>query len=442
MREVEASTGQRLLWLLDHYRGGSGMINVPVAWRIHGDLAVPALRTALDELTSRHEVLRTTYTARGRRLFQVVNDARSQKLSFTDLSHTPTAARLALRTMRHEIREEIDPRRWPLRVSLWRIREDDHLLLVSIHHLATDFASNAILTRDLSWLYDRAIGAGSAELPIVTWSYADWSESQREAFAQGQLERLQTYWQKQLDGVRRTCIARTARSPAQAASARDGPGRTTLDLDPEILAHLQHAALLLRTTTFPLMLAAFYAYLHSRSGESDLAVSTLLTNRNRPEVKDTVGFFANMVMLRVHVNPDAPFASLVYTTRETFMEAMRNGELPLHLLPAGTAASADEIVFQYLVQDVERACTLDYEVLGMPTAAQAGRFALELVTLNGRRLMLRYGDRYNSRWASEFLAGYVDALVRLAGEPELPLAVIARRPCQGPNTLTTQRLPH
>lgn len=426
MREVEASVGQRLLWLLDHYRGGNGMINVPVAWRIHGNLDLAALHAAYCELLARHEALRTTYTARGRRLFQVVNDMHSQEIAFADLSGEPDAALAALNAMEVEMRSEIDPRLWPVRASLWRIGERDHLLLVNIHHLATDFFSNTILTRDLSWLYDNITGAGAGELPPVIWSYSDWSEWQRHAFAEGRLEKLQTYWKNQLDGAQLPSIPRGASaSPAASeAAALDAPGRATFDLDPAIVERLQHVARDLRTTLFPVMLAAFYAHLYHRSAQRDLSVASLLTNRTRPEVQETIGFFVNMIVLRVQVDSDAPLAQIVRRSRQAFVEAIRHGELPLQLLPAHTITSADEVIFQYLDTPVSRESTLDFEVLDMPVAVEAGRFVLELVVFNREHFMLRHNSQFSKEWARGFLADYTDVLTRLAEEPGLPLASI------------------
>ena len=422
MREIEASVGQRLLWLLDHYRGGSGKINVPVAWRIHGNLDLAALRTAYDDLLARHEALRTTYLTRGRRLFQVVDEMRPQEIAFTDLSGKPGAARAALDAMEGEIRSEIDPRRSPVRTSLWRIDEHDHLLLVNIHHLATDFFSNAILTRDLSWLYDNNLGASSDELPPIGWSYSEWSEWQRRAHADGRLEELQTYWRHQLDGARLPSIPRNARASASGAAGSDTPGRTTFDIDPTVIERLQLLAQRLRTTMFPVMLAAFYAHLYHSCGRRDLAVASLFNNRTRPEVQDTVGFFVNMIMLRLQVDTEAPLEQIVRGSRKVFLEAMRHGDLPLQMLPARTIAPADEIVFQYLDAHVSRESTLDFEMLDMPVAAEAGRFALELVVFDRKRLMLRYDREFGERWAREFLAGYVGSLMRLAEEPRLPLS--------------------
>ena len=426
MREIEASVGQRLLWLLDHYRGGNGRVNVPVAWRMRGGIDRVALGLAYEALLIRHEVLRTTYTTHDRRLFQVINDMRPREIAFVDLSGEPHAPLVALSAMKAEARSELDPLCWPIQASLWRIAERDHLLLVNIHHLATDFYSNMIISRDLSWLYDRITGISTDELPPVTWSYSNWSEWQRHAFAQGRLKKLQSYWKRRLEGARSPLLPRPVdfRGPAPNPTVLDAPGRATLDIEPAILACLRRVARDLRTTMFPVMLAGFYAHLHSTGCQRDLAVASLLANRTRAEVYETVGFFVNMIVLRVQIDSDTTLADLVRRSRQALIEAMRHGELPLQLLPARTVTAVDDVVFQYIEDHTSRESALDFEPLDMPVAAEAGRFALELVVFNREHCMLRYNSEFRDEWARQFLADYAKVLARLAEEPETLVSAV------------------
>jgi hypothetical protein len=316
---------------------------------------------------------------------------------------------------------------------VWRIAPDEHLLLLNIHHLATDFFTNMILSRDLSWLYDRAVGATDEDLPPVQWSYSDWTEHQRAAFADGRLEELQEFWRRRLEGARLAEIPRgaAATGPERRQAELDAPGRATYDIDPSVVQRLNEVARRLRTTMFPVLLGAFYAHLHGVTGQRDLAVASLFTNRMRPEVQETVGFFVNMIVLRGEVDPQAPVSQLVRACRTTFVEAMRHGDLPLQLLPARTLASADDVVFQYLEAPAGREGTLDFEVLDLPVAVDAGRFALELVVFNQEHFMLRYNSEFGDAWAREFLAGYAELLVALAEDPEQPVGALGRSPVSG-----------
>jgi hypothetical protein len=420
---VEASFGQRLLWLLDHYRGTAGMINVPIAWRIRGALQTDALNAAFAALVARHATLRTTYEARGRRLFQVVGNGPAPPIAVHDVRHEPVPEQAALVAMQAEMRTALDPADGPVRATLWRIAADDNLLLVNVHHLATDFFSNMILTRDLAWLYDRAVGATSDELPAVGWSYGEWAQWQREAFAAGRLERLQAFWKDQLDGARLPQL----RGGAGEDAADRGPGRVTHDLQAGVVERLRGVARAQRTTMFPVMLAAFYAHLHRLTGQRDLAVASLFTNRGRPEVQQTVGFFVNMIVLRGEVDPEAPFAQLIRACRSTFMKALAHCDLPFQMLPPRTleTARADDVVIQYLEAPPSPASSLDFTALDLPVAVDAGRFALELVVFNQEHFMLRFDGDFTHAWARDFLAGYAAVLTAIADGDEASRAVAA-----------------
>ncbi|HWF72029.1 MAG TPA: condensation domain-containing protein, partial [Solirubrobacteraceae bacterium] len=251
--EAEASIGQRLLWLLDHYRGGEGTINVPIGWRIRRPLDVAALGVALERLVERHETLRTTYRSRGRRLIQLIHGERPPELRVIDVSGEAAPEPFALAAMDREVRTDMDPALTPLTVTLWRIAAEDHLLLINLHHLATDFFSNMILTRDLGWLYDHVAGATAEPPPPLPWSYADWSAWQGQAFAAGRQAQLQAFWREALEGSRGVELPRAADRPGGHGAPRNE--KETLDLDPAAVEGLRETARGLRTTMFGVMLA-------------------------------------------------------------------------------------------------------------------------------------------------------------------------------------------
>lgn len=426
-RTVEASVGQRLLWLLDHYRGAGGTVNAPLAWRLRGAVDEAALARALDELTARHEALRTTYETVGRRLIGVVHPPGPMSLDRIDARGADGEAAgsapgtgTAQAAMQDRAHTAIDASRWPTDAALWRIADDDRLLLLNIHHLATDFFSNAIVSRDLMALYDRASGVNGEPLPHVVWQYADWSDWQREAFAAGRLERLKEFWARRLDGAQLPALPRTGDPVGNADAAAM---KVTVDLDPDIVAHLNRVAPRLRTTMFPLMLAAFFDHLHRITGQRDLAIASLFTNRGKPQVQDTVGFFVNMIVLRAAIDPHTGFAELARRARTAVLEGLAHGDLPYQMLPARTVSTTidgrsvrvDDVVFQYLESPStpRRRRAVEFEPVEVTVAS--GRFPLELVVHNQSQCMLRYdARRFSPAWAREFLDGYSERLADAA----------------------------
>ena len=205
VREVPASIGQRLLWLLDHYRGRVGQLNEQLVWRIRGPLDTGALEEAVDALCRRHETLRTSFAVRGRRLLQVIHDPRPLELVRVDRSDAADRDAAVDELAFEEGSAEIDATVWPVRVSLWRFDDRDHLFCLNVHHLAIDGVSLELLARDLAGFYNRAVGA-PAELPEIGWQYAEWSEWQRARLESGEAARLQEHWARRLEGV--SCRAR------------------------------------------------------------------------------------------------------------------------------------------------------------------------------------------------------------------------------------------
>ncbi len=433
VREVDASVGQRLLWLLEHYRGRGGALNVPLVWRVSGALEPAALQIALDALVARHETLRTSYRADRRRLVQRIHSPMSLPIAMEDLSDRPQAERRALAAMRAEAATGIDPLHWPTRARMWRIAPDDHLFFLNIHHLASDASSNRLLGRDLGLLYDRAMGL-DVELPAVAWQYADWASWQRHALAAERLARLQRYWSGKLSGAGAVAIPHPVPS-----SIPDPPGGASIqervDVEPELVEELRAVARAHRATLFPVMLAIFYAHLQRASGARDLAVASLFANRSRPEVEETVGFFVNMLVLRTLVDPNQDFATLVRASRSALMGGLAHGELPYQMLPGGTlrptdpdVGRIDDLVFHFIdaFGDERTETGLDIDAVVLPL--NQTRFALELVfVLNEQEcfINLRFDERrYERAWAREFLHGYVALARLLAARTDVPLELV------------------
>lgn len=418
LHEAEASVGQRLLWLLDRYRGGAGAVNAPLAWRLRGPLDRTALEAALGDLGARHEALRTTFAMRRRRLVQSVHAPWSPPLEVRAGDDDPLAALAA------EARAPMDAAGWPLRPVLWPVGDDEHLLLANIHHLATDFSSNGIIARDLARLYEARATGADADLPPVTWQYAQWADRQRQALAGGRLEALERYWREKLAGAelpRLPYRQGTSSSPAAAPSV-------VVDFEPEMVRGLQAIAVAHRTTRFAVLLAVFFAHLHAVTGQRDLAVASLFANRIRPEVRETVGFFVNMIVLRVALDPDAGFAALVRGCRRTVLEGLARLDLPYQMLPAetvragGGSARVDDVVFQYLAEGDGVRGSLRFEPV--PLMVTSGRFAVELVVHDPQGCMVRFdAGRIDPEWAAGFVHGFSALAQAVAREPDAPLRV-------------------
>jgi hypothetical protein len=429
---VEASVGQRLLWLLEHYRGRGGALNVPMVWRIKGALDRDGLQRALDDLVARHETLRTTYRSKGRRLLALVHEPAPLPIAFADLSARSDPEGEALLAMHTEAATGIDPTVWPTRARLWRIAPDDHLFFLNIHHLASDASSNRLLSRDMTVLYDRALGLPVAMAP-VQWQYAQWAAWQREALTGDGLARLQRYWTEKLTGALPVALPQRAseQSTDETAVAR----QERYDLDAGFVEDLRRTAREHRTTLFPVALAVLFAQLHRLGGERDLSVASLFANRRRPEVAETVGFFVNMLILRVALDPEAGFDQLIRACRSTLIGALAHIDLPYQMLAPGTirapadagAMRVDDLVFQFIDAFGDESTSSGLEIDGIVLPLNQTRFALELVfVLNDDDecfINLRFDERrFERAWARGFLEDYVALARALIARPYEPVA--------------------
>ena len=277
-----------------------------------------------------------------------------------------------------------------------------------MHHYVSDDWSNALLSRDIRQLYH-----GTEPLPEVEWQYADWAAWQCDLIEGQQGPELIDYWRSQLSGAQLVRLPEHAEIPRVA----DEPGWVTVELpiDAATTAGLRRLARTQRTTLFPVMLALFYQALRRATGQSDLTVASLFANRTRPEVRETVGFFVTMVLLRCRLTAQQTFSELVRQARGTVMDGLRHQELPSQLLPPGTVSGGgrtDDVMFQLLGSFLARADMEGEELDDLEAQLRRSRFALEFVVVPRgdtlTALVLCDRDRFTPDWAHRLVQDYVD----------------------------------
>ncbi|MBM0236027.1 condensation protein [Micromonospora sp. ATA32] len=420
MDELPASVGQRLLWLMDHYRGHRNSLNEQVVWHLRGPLDRAALEMAVRRLHERHDALRTTFVTRRRQFFQVVNDPQPVAITEHDVSDGGQPRLAARDVLTAELTTPIDVSLWPTRVMLLRLAPEHHVVVLTMHHYVSDDWSNALLSRDI-----RALYAGEP-LPEVQWQYPQWAAWHREQVEGERGPVLTDYWRQQLDGARLLQLpqaAQVARTPGEPASVC-----VELTVGPQVAAGLRALARQHRTTLFPVMLSLFYLALQRATGQSDLTVATLFANRARPEVADTVGFFVTMALLRAQVKPGEPLGDLVRRTRSVVMGGLRHQELPSQLLPPGTVGGegrTDDVMFHLLGSMMSRADMAGDELDDLEAQLDRSRFALEFVVVpqgdDLTALVLCERDRFLPEWAQALVKDYVELAAAAVGQPAAPV---------------------
>jgi non-ribosomal peptide synthetase component F len=324
-----ASFAQLRLWLHDQIEPGRAAYNVPIGRRMRGVLDVSALERALSLIVERHEPLRTVFDAPEGQALQVVMPAAPVALDIVDLTHLPSGAREseALRVARAEANRPFDLRTGPVfRAVLVRLAADDHVLLLTAHHIAIDGWSIGILMRELTEAYNAFVAGEAPTLPELPIQYADYALWQRDALSGPALEGQIAYWREHLRGPlpRLELPLDRPRDPASARPAR----RLSVHVPAEVTATLLELCREERVTPFVLLLAAYFALLHRYTGDEDIIVASPASGRTRRETEGLIGFFVNTLAMRGDVSGDPTFRELLRRVRDVALGAMANQDLP------------------------------------------------------------------------------------------------------------------
>ena len=324
--EPPLSYAQQRLWFLDRFEPGSTEYTTMSVLRLRGALDEGALRTALDALVARHGALRTTFTEQDGRARQVVRPPQPVELPVDDLVGEPPAVLDAL--LERVAATTFDLAAGPLlRARLARSAEDEHVLVLAVHHIATDGWSVAVLGRDLGELYAAAHERRRPELPALPVRYTDYAVWQRARTDRAEADLA--HWRQALDGMEPLDLP-TDR-PRPAVRTRDG-ALLTFALPAELTGRLRERGREADATLYMTLLTACQVLLARWAGQQDVAVGTVASGRERPELHDMVGMFVNTLVLRARVRPELSFHELLAESRDTVLAAFAHQEVPFERL--------------------------------------------------------------------------------------------------------------
>ncbi len=328
------SFSQQALWMINKLHPRSPHYNIPVAFEIVGDLDIKALRQAFNFLIERHEILRTNYQLDDNGdVVLLIQDMKELALSTEDLrllDGAEQASELA-KIMEEESRKPFSLKSdLMLRVRLLKLSAETHVLLLTMHHIASDGWSLDILNRELGELYaSLSIGLDNP-LPNLEISYSDYASWQRNWLKDDILERFLMYWKAQLEGLPAVHNFPTD-YPRPAISSYEGQNvfqilSNTLHNDLKRVAQKQGASL------FMVLNAAFSVLLSRYSGETDIVIGSPTANRENTELTPLIGCFINTLVLRSDLSNDPTFNELLAQNKERLLGAYEHQQLPIELL--------------------------------------------------------------------------------------------------------------
>jgi amino acid adenylation domain-containing protein len=433
---MRLSFAQERMWLIQNLAPDNLAYNLPAAIRLRGDLDVAALSSALNELRRRHETLRTTYRMVDGEPMQDVHDWANEPLAAIDLRASGAAAEAqALGLAQMEGRTPFDLSRGPVfRSVLYRIAEQDHLLSVTLHHIACDRWSFGLLGRELAALYNERRAGREVALPALPIRYRDFAAWQRQWLQGEELERQLGYWTERLADV----------SPLELATDRPRPLVQTFNgrwieapLPAELVERIREAGRREGGTLFMITYAAFAALLHRLTGQQDIAIGVPIANRNRSAIEGLVGTFVNTLVMRADLSGAPSFRELLHRVRAAALDAYAHQDVPFEQLVerVGRRDTSRAPLVQVLF-NVQNAPMhgvlfdgLQWEAVAVDRGAAQFELSFMIDTDISRSLIVEYNsDLFDAETVERLVEQYFTLLESAVGHAETKLAELPLLP--------------
>lgn len=434
-RRIPLSLAQARLWFLTQLEPDNSSYNVSVALRLTGDLDVEALAKSLNAIVERHETLRTRFAAVDGEPYQFVYAHANLNLHLSDLTLLPGAlAEIELKRSMTTIAEQpFDlAREFPIRASLLKLAADDHVLLVTMHHIVSDAWSVSIFINELSTLYKAFRHGETAALPELPIHYADFVEWQRGWLQGDSLKEQIDYWISQLSGAAKLNLPTDHVRP-NVRTHRGGHLAFTLPAG--LTGQLKSLNRTEGVTLFMTLLAAFKVLLFRHTGEEDVVVGSPNAGRNRVETEQLIGFFVNSLALRTNLGGNPSFRQLLARVKEVALNAHAHQDLPFEKLVEELNPSRDlsqTPIFQVMfgLQNAPRAAASleNITVKRITTDTQTSKFDLTLLvseTADGLNGWFEYNaDLFEASTIERLKEQFESLLIGITANPDQSIATL------------------
>jgi hypothetical protein len=423
------SFAQQRMWFLSQWDPRAPTFNGARAIRLWGRLDQQALEHALVGIVERHESLRTV-VAGDREPTQVVLDSWSFSIPIIDADVSELSGLL-----RNLSREPFDLSvDLMLRATLIRLAEDDHVLLVRMHHIAADAHSDRVLFAELAELYAAQTEGRLANLPELPIQYTDFAVWQREQLRGGRLDELVAYWSETLDGA--PALLRLPTDRPRRPLQRHAGAHHEFALDNLLAEGLTSLGREQGATFFMTVLAGFATLLYRLGGEDDVVIGSPIANRNNVELDGLIGFFTNTIALRVKLGGNPSFREVVSRAREAALGAYAHQDLPFDKVVEALSPRRDPSynpLFQvnFRAQGTERPglALAGLRAESIPVDIGFSRFdlALELERRSsGLSGYFEYDlDLFDCETVSSFVEALRELLQQAVADPDSPILALA-----------------
>ncbi|MDQ1292525.1 MAG: hypothetical protein QG608_405 [Actinomycetota bacterium] len=428
------SVFQQGMWFLEQLHPHNPAYLVPNAMSVRGDLDRQALARAVREIVRRHEALRTTFEVREGRPSQVVHADLPVEIRETDLRRRPGAlagAALQETIVEAAVGEPMDIRTGPLfRLACLRTRDEESVLVLTLHHLISDRWSIGVLLGELAALYE-AFCAGRPspleELPVQYGDFATWQQQQLQS---GAWKEDLEHWHRHLRGAPAALNLPTDR-PRPAVQGFNG-GTVPLEIPAPVMHRFAALAHGRGATTYMALLAAYTILLRRHSGQKDIVVAVPAACRDRVEIEGLIGYFVNTLPIRTDLGENRPVAEVIDRVREVCLQSYEHQNVPFDVLVADLKIPRDlsrppvcQVSFSYGHEPEPTFALGRTEATRMRVRSGGARFDLELQvfdTGDGLNGWFEYDrDLFDESTIESLAAGFCQLVEQIAEEPDQEL---------------------
>ncbi|BBD64384.1 amino acid adenylation domain-containing protein [Nostoc commune NIES-4072] len=436
-KNIPLSFSQQRLWFIDQLYHGSYFYNIPIAFHIKGQLNIIVLQQSLNEILNRHEVWRTNFTLVNGEPVQNIVRQLNWDLPIINFEH------LSGKDWESEVKElAIEEATKPfnlascllVRAALVRLSEEEHVLLVTMHHIITDGWSCGVFLRELSTLYAAFSTNQPSPLPELPIQYADFTIWQRDRIQGEFLATQLNYWKQQLKGELPVLQLPTDR-PRPNVTTFTG-AKQYFTFSTVLTNALRQLSQQADTTLFMSLLAAFNILLYRYTDQEDILIGSPIANRNRAELEGMLGLFVNTLVLRNKLSGNPSFCEFLHRVREVTLDAYAHQDLPFEMLVEELQPERDlsrnplyEVMFvlQNTPTSVEQVSGLTLRTLDFDSGtAQLDIFLSMSESEEGLTGCLEYNtDIFDSTTITQFINNFETLLENIVANPEQHLSELS-----------------
>ncbi|MHA4842638.1 non-ribosomal peptide synthetase [Flavitalea antarctica] len=434
LEPMRLSFSQERLWFIDQMEG-SVQYHLPAVLRLKGNLDKSALEKSLGKIVERHESLRTVFLEKEGVAYQSFKKPEDWKVNFIiGLAYPPESEDLKGiigELIRKPFNLAMD---YMLRADLISLGAEDHMLVVVVHHIASDGWSISILVKEVVELYSAFVEARPTTLVNPEIQYADYANWQR-SYLQGEvLEKKLNYWKTKLNGV--TALQLPTDYPRPPVWRAHG-GSKAFSLEPELSEQLKALSQHQGTTLFMTLLSALNVLLFRYTHQQDICVGTPIANRTRKEVEELIGFFVNTLALRSELNGDTLFTELLQQVRATTLEAYNHQDVPFEKVVEVVVKERDRSrspLFQAMLvlmntPEIQKLALRDVDLIAEKFTQENAKFDLSFYiheTAGGLRGSVEYAtDLFSEQTIVRIITHFRRLLLSIVQEPTQKIAQLA-----------------